>query len=410
MRSGWLRIVCIGLRRVWAHRLRSLAASLGILVGVAALAGLVSVHHGAAREASRIAERLGRPGFEVRSLPPAVPVDPAGGMSADRSGLTIRDARALEDVLPEAQAVGGMREVVVRETAPRVETPGSLFVVGAEPQWVDVTRLVVVEGRRLDARDEARAAAVCILGEDLRRRLFANAPAVGARIRLEQSWFTVVGVVQTFGERTGVARAPDPAARVPDVIVPLRTALSRLVLPGFEPELTEIRVAVPSTGVLEAHVKVGRRVLERLHAGAHDFEVLVPLQRLAAPRARRRAAERTLAAIAGLGFLLGGMNLVWALTVDVLERRSEIEGRLAGGESAAEVRRSFRVEAAAIAAFGGALGIPAGYAVAEWLTRTGGLQASLGVDAVVLGLVAAPLAGWLAGWFPTRRVPDPPDA
>ncbi len=410
MNPGTLRTVRQGLCRVWAHKVRNLLASVGILVGVAALAGLVSVGHGARQEASRIAERLGRPGFEVLSVPVAVPADPAEGRPTERQGLTLRDVRALREALPRAEAVGGMREVAIREIMPRVEEPGALLVVGAEPAWISVTRIVLVEGRFPDERDEARAAAVCALGEGLRRRFFGNGPAVGERIRLEQSWVTVVGVIGVPGGRPGSARAHDPSARVPDVLVPLTTALSRLVLPGFEPELSEIRVAVASPEVLEAQVALGRRVLARLHAGRDDVEVLVPLQRLAAPRARRRAAEAVLGAIACLGFLLGGVNLVHALTVDVLERRAEIEGRLDAGESAREVRRSFRVEAAVIAAFGGALGIPAGYAVAWVLSRHGGLRASVGLDALVLGLVAAPLAGWLAGWFPARRVPDPPDS
>jgi len=57
------------------------------------------------------------------------------------------------------------------------------------------------EGRFFDRADEETHAAVCVIGDRVRRDLFGFEPALGRPLKVNDQWLTVVGVLEGGGTK-----------------------------------------------------------------------------------------------------------------------------------------------------------------------------------------------------------------
>ncbi len=209
-------------------------------------------------------------------------------------GLEQRDLALLRAALPGAR-VGGMRLLQVRELVPPVDAQVAPVVAGVDPQWIEARLGELLRGRALDEQDERDAAAVCLLSRTLAETLFGPGSPIGQHLRLDGSWFTVVGVF--------APAAASGAGDLPDLLVPLSAALARLV--GSElPQLSSVVVGAPRGALDAAQRELASRLLERAHDSRRDWS-------LVASSASNRRERSLLVALRGcLGLLFfGGLVL-----------------------------------------------------------------------------------------------------
>ena len=109
-----------------------------------------------------------------------------------------------------------------------------------------------------------------------------------------------------------------------------------------------------------------------------------------------------LAGIAGVSLLVGGIGIMNIMLVSVTERTREIGVRLAVGAKARDVLLQFLVEAVVMSLVGGFIGVLAGFALSEALTRTLEWPTTIPPDAVALAFGFAALVGIFFGFYPAR--------
>ncbi|MFH1465612.1 MAG: ABC transporter permease [Pseudomonadota bacterium] len=211
-------------------------------------------------------------------------------VDSGNQGLEPGDPEALAALVP-GLAVGGARELVVTQSVPRVPARVALRVIAADPAWAALAGLRVAKGRALDAEDERTGAAVCVLSPRASRLLEPGA----ARIKLDESWWTVVGVLAE----------PERETAAVDVLLPLHAGMLRLV-PQDEAGLGELRIIAPDgPGALANRVS---RALAALHGGQGAWRV----EGQEAPSVcavQERAIRGLLFALGACALLLGGLAL-----------------------------------------------------------------------------------------------------
>ncbi|MCB9742100.1 MAG: ABC transporter permease [Alphaproteobacteria bacterium] len=398
-----------GLEGLWAHRVRSLLSTLGILFGVAAVIGILSIGEGARQEQEALIAELGVNNFQVRNKEFKDPEAEEEVRRVSR-GLSRKDVEALAETLPEAQRVGGMREVDVRDIVPRPKDISALRVLGADPNYLASTTLRRVEGRPLTWRDEEAASAVCLLGADAARALFSGEPAVGQRLRVDAVWLTVVGVVTDGSSGGGELQGVDLDDRDSDIILPLSAALTRFPVDDNAPELTELVVSLGDIAAVPGHSTLARRALLRLHREAEDVELLVPLKLLEQSQAQQRIFNLVMGLIAGISLLVGGIGIMNIMLASVLERTREIGVRLAVGARPTDIRLLFLAEAALISLIGGALGVVVGFVISFIVAEFTGWATSVSPQAILLATLVSMAEGVIFGLIPARRAAELPPA
>jgi putative ABC transport system permease protein len=110
-----------------------------------------------------------------------------------------------------------------------------------------------------------------------------------------------------------------------------------------------------------------------------------------------------LGAVAAVSLLVGGIGIMNIMLVSVTERTREIGIRLAIGAREREVLLQFLVEAVALAAFGGLVGVALATGASIVLAKLMGVPYLFNAEINLLSFFFAALIGVVFGYFPARR-------
>ena len=100
------RILRLGLKSLWQHRLRSFLTLLGIIFGVCSVIAMLAVGEGASQEAQAEIRKLGSQNIIIESVKP--PEETKAGEEVGRMmtyGLTYLDAERLSSTIPDVEVI-----------------------------------------------------------------------------------------------------------------------------------------------------------------------------------------------------------------------------------------------------------------------------------------------------------------
>ena len=384
------------------HKLRSALTMLGMIFGVGAVIAMLSIGAGAEREALALVERLGLRNVLVR----AKRLTPAEQQEVRRRspGLSDRDGAAIAEGVPGVHRVASRVRIEPYKVMSETRRATGVEVYGVEPAQAEISHLAVAEGRFLDPLDEREHGQVCVLGAAVRRELFGVGPALGQLVKVDDVWLEVVGVLAgdtgVGGETFQGVPLGSPAH---ELYLPAATAERKFERPVLESPLDEILVNLePGVSAALAAAPI-RNLLERLHGGAADYEIVVPEALLAQSRRTQRLFNLVMGCIAGISLLVGGIGIMNIMLATVLERTAEIGLRRAVGARRGDIRFQFVVEAFALSLIGGLTGIAAGLAIARTVAAFAGWHTVVTPAAILLATGVAMAVGLASGLYPATR-------
>lgn len=376
-----------------ANRLRSLLSMLGVTCGIATIITALAIGAGARRAALDEISSLGIDNVLVRR----------SAAHADRerpASLSLTDAAAIDAALQDARAVAGARiaEADIDVDGRHATAP----LLGVTTTWRDTAAVSVSVGRWIAPADSRRRHRVAVIGAALARELFANSNPLGVLVRINGSWFTVIGVLAEPSAATRRAAEQridlDRAVVVPLAgIAPSGEAIAR---PPDAIDEVAIRTAGPDA--VEASAHVARAVMQRRHPDGNGYEVVVPRELLAARLRAQRGFDAMLIGVGLMALIISGVGIMNIMLTSVAERVGEIGVRRAFGARRAEIVVQFAFEAAVLSAAGGLVGVPLGVAAAVVVSFLAGWPVTVTVSAVALAIVMATTTGLVFGTYPAR--------
>jgi putative ABC transport system permease protein len=393
-----------GLRGLAAHRARSFLSALGILFGVAAVIGILSIGEGARQEEEQLISQLGILNVQVAGV--ELPEDEEALLDVLRrtQGLSRRDVDVFRAMMPGLAHVGGLRELEPAEVFPKpVSGLDGLRFVGIEPGHLAGSPFTLYSGRPLRLQDERNHAGVCLVGMRAAQVLFGGLDVLGEKVRVNDAWLTVVGVVNTGTGGESRLEGLDIFDRSGDVMMPLSTSMKASPPELNQPELTEVQLTFEEVEGIPPRVDLIQRTMARRHRNQKVYELVVPLKLIEQSAAQQRIFNLVMGLIAGISLLVGGIGIMNIMLASVLERTKEIAIRLAVGASPQDIHRLFLMEACLISLLGGLLGIAAGYGVSWVVALFTGWATSVSLQAVLLATVVSTLEGLVFGYLPARR-------
>ncbi len=398
-----------GLQSLKHHALRSFLAMLGIIFGVGAVIAMLSIGAGAEREALEIIDAMGLRNVVVKDKR----FDRENELQEIRrksAGLSSRDAQAIREAVPGAQLVVQKIEV---ETWKVLSPSGRAKprVLGVSSDYPALVRVSLQEGRFFDRHDEEIHAAVCVIGDQVRRELFGFGEALGRPLKVNDQWLTVVGVLAASAGKREV-QGVTLEGTTNDVYLPVTTAERRFTRPPLKSPLDELVVSVAEGNAVQESAAVVAAMLDRLHGGAADYTITVPEALLEQSQRTQRLFDIVMGAIAGISLLVGGIGIMNIMLATVLERTREIGIRRAVGARQADVRNQFVMEAFAVTVTGGLLGIAMGLAIAKGVAFYAGWKTIVTVWSIVLSVGVSAGVGLVFGIYPALRAArlDPVEA
>jgi len=382
-----------------AHKLRSSLTMLGMIFGVAAVIAMLSIGAGAEQQAMDMIDRLGLRNILVRAK--ELKQEEANEVRKKSPGLSSRDAQAILEAVPGAEIVAPRVEIEpykILATGGKTEAK----VYGVSYRQAELARLAVAEGRFLDATDEKEHAQACVIGPAVRRDLFGYGPAIGRDVKINDVWFEVVGVLEEAGGAStfqGVA----VGSTATEIYVPVTSAIRKFDRDPIKSPLDEIVVRLDPAASPSRSSSLVRSLLDRLHGGASDFELVVPEALLEQSRRTQRLFNIVMGCIAGISLLVGGIGIMNIMLATVLERTREIGVRRAVGARRGDIRAQFIIESFSISLLGGLAGVVLGVAIAKIVAVSAGWPTVVTLGSIFLSTGVSIAVGLVSGIYPAVR-------
>ena len=395
-----LNTLLLALRSIRRNLLRSFLTILGIVIGVSAVITMVTLGNGATLAVQNQISSLGTNLLQVR---PGQRMMGGGGGGA--AAFKEEDAAAI------ASQIGGVAAV-----APEARTGATVVangrnwtssVIGSTNAWLETGNWKVGQGREF-SDDELRAgAAVCLIGETVRRELFGTSDAVGAQIRVKQISCTVIGLLASKGQGAFGNDQDDV------VLVPIKTLQRRITGNTRVNTLLVSMMDGSDANRVKASLTDLLRERRKLSSTEEDnFNVLDTKQLAETMSGTTKVMTTLLGAVAAVSLLVGGIGIMNIMLVSVTERTREIGLRLAIGALEREVLLQFLIEAVVLASLGGLIGIVLATGASLALASYMEVPYLFNPGVNLLSFVFSAVIGVVFGYFPARRAArmDPIDA
>lgn len=363
---------------------RTALTLLGIVIGVASVITMLAIGDGA-REA--VVDRISAMGSNLLLVRPGAPGQRRGGWNI--ATLVPEDVDAI-NTLPNI--IAAVPELTGSQTLRYDNADHQAEVNATSWQFPAVRQWSVRQGSFFNQADEGEYAPVAVLGNTPAKALFGSEDPVGRYILMSNVLFQVVGVMSE--------RGASPMGQDQDdvVLVPYTTGSMRIF---GQRHLRNVTIAVDDTSLMdEVQAQVHQLLLQR--HGVEDFQIYNMASLIDTVSETQDTFTWLLGSVAAISLLVGGIGVMNIMLVSVTERTREIGIRMATGARARHILQQFLLEALAVSALGGVIGVGLGLGAAALVAHFG-TPVSYSLLPVLLAFGCAFGTGLLFGFLPARK-------
>jgi putative ABC transport system permease protein len=388
----FLSSLLLALRAIRRNLMRSFLTILGIVIGVSAVITMVTLGNGATR---MVSDQIASLGSNLVMVRPGQRLGP-GRDSAGAPRFKVSDAEAIQTQIGGLSAVApaANRSVTVVYGANNWSTS----VTGSTDAYFSVGNWRLAGGRVFTESEQRAGKAVCVIGETVRKQLFGQQPALGNELRVSNFSCEVIGVLASKGQSAMGMDQDDT------IVMPLRTLQRRLT--GNQ-DVNTLLVSVgdsANTDQAMADLRLLLRERRKIATNEEDnFSILDTRQIAETMTGTTKVMTTLLGAVAAVSLLVGGIGIMNIMLVSVTERTREIGIRLAIGALEREVLLQFLVEAVALSALGGLVGIVLATLASVGLAKIMQVPYLFDPSINLLSFLFSAAIGVIFGYFPARR-------
>jgi putative ABC transport system permease protein len=383
----------LALREIRRNLLRSFLTILGIVIGVAAVVTMVTVGNGATRAVQSQISSLGSNLLQIR---PGQRLGPGMG-SSGAPAFSLADLDAIATQISGIAAVAP--EVRGAVTVVAEGRNWSTTITGSTNEYFQTNNWKLASGRAFTDDELGTGRAVCIIGATVQRELFgAGADPLGGQLRVKAFSCEVIGTLAAKGQAAMGMDQDDT------ILLPVKTAQRRVTgRTTINTLLVSLQDGADSPAVIRQLNQLLRERRKLSEADDDNFNVLDTKQIAETLSGTTQLMTSLLGAVAAVSLLVGGIGIMNIMLVSVTERTREIGIRLAIGALEREVLLQFLIEAVALSALGGLIGIVLATGASIGISSLMGVdyQFQAGINGLAFAFSAA--IGVVFGYFPARR-------
>ena len=384
------------LSSIRAHGFRSFLTTLGIVIGVASVIGMVSIIQGLSFAIGAQLQGLGSNGVTVQSYTPMIQ-----RLQGRRARLTQED---LDLISYRVEGIDSITPIMYSQDGRSQIRYGSQTavtqVLGTTYSFQDVGQYFSQYGRFLSDSDNRTRRRVAVVAEQTREDLGLPENPVGEFIQVNGEWLKIIGLPEPKGEILG-----QPLDE--RVLIPYSTMAS-LLGNRRSPDI-QIQLTIADLNEMDAIVRLIARLLRNAHnlepADPNDFRIQTAAQLRATFDTIINNVTIAMAGIVGISLLVGGIGIMNIMLVSVTERTREIGICKAIGAKRHHILLQFLLEALVLCLLGGVAGLIIGYGIGAVAASfiPGFPPAHTPVWAIALALGFSAAVGVIFGILPAAK-------
>ena len=378
----------MALQNIRANRMRSFLTMLGIIIGVGAVIGLVTIVEAVSGELMGEFSDLGAGTISIQTY-----------QSIMKYGLTDKDLEVLRNV----EGVEGLSPTVSLTTSSVVgkEVYEETNVEGKNTLYFEHNSNIILSGRAFNEQDMSGDAYVCIVDQSYVKNALLGKQVLGGQILLHGYRYTIIGIYKKSDNM--MSMMSDDSTLAGTILVPYKNALN-MTGNGV---VNSLEVYVEDKADMTKVEERLRATMKNLYNENEDFFAVYNFSSLMdMVDSATSMMSGLLGGIASISLLVGGIGIMNMMLVSVSERTKEIGLRKALGATPGRIQIQFMIESIVLSLVGGFIGICLGEGIAMIAAKLMETKFVLSASAILLGFGFSAAVGIIFGWMPAKRASE----
>jgi len=388
----------IALQSIKSQKLRTTLTALIIAIGIMALVGILTTIDAIKASINSSFSTMGANSFTIanRSL--------GGNQDGGRKRkvydkITVQQALDFNDRFDYPASVSISTRSSFNSIArfDSDKTNPNISIVSCDSKYLESAGYSLETGRNFSRSEEEYGSNVCMIGVEVKKKLFKNTYAVGKQIRVDNYKYMVIGVLNEKGTSMGFGF--DRA-----ILIPLLNGHKNFSAGRRSYSIT---VKVPSPEQLEGAENYALGLMRGIRSdkpGADNSFEITKSNSIANMVIDQLQYVTLAATLIGFITLLGAaIALMNIMLVSVTERTREIGTRKALGATQLMIRNQFLTEAVLICQIGGVSGIILGILLGNLMGMLLGSGFIIPWLWIFTGLLICFIVGLSSGYYPAAK-------
>jgi len=316
-----------------------------------------------------------------------------GGFFEKAKTMKLKDAEMIKNNVPG-----------VLEVSPYLKRGGVLryrlnnitsSILGVNNSYFSLKKLNLAQGSFFSFDDVEKMNKVCVLGSEVKQKLFGDEDALGKTILIYRAPFTVVGVLEQKGSDLNGTNLDDI------VYIPISTFMRRATNIDY---IDGMEVVIDSWDNFENISNNITKILRDSHKlfgdAKDDFTIINPVDALKIQNDTVNIVTFLGLVTAGISYLIGGLGIFSIMILSASLRKTEVGIRRAVGARKKDIFRQFLLESGIVGVVGSIFGIILGVFISMIVFKVADLPMVISILGLIFSSVMSFLVGMVSGIYP----------
>ena len=390
-----MKLLIIALTALKSNKTRFFLASLGIMIGIAAVIVMVAIGKGSQHEVMTVIAKMGENLLTVN----AGEMKRRGGRLRLSGNVTTLNLRDVDYLSKEVGGVTFLAPFEIKEMKVKyLQVLTSTNVAGSTLEFLETRNYEIASGEMFTEMDQKLGARVAVVGKTVIKNMLGGEDPLGKTVRINAIPFRIIGIFESKGLDSDGIDQDDI------LLIPIKSMLRRIL---NQSHISTIYVKVGSRRNMErvsVRIKTALRDRHKISDGAeNDFTIIsqIDLENLKAETSE--LFTRLIVGVASISLIVGGIGILAVMLISVKERTHEIGVRRAVGATKGDIVGQFLLESILIGLFGGCFGVVLGVGITFGVSTWGAENLLLDANSIYISTSVCMIIGVIFGLFPAIK-------
>ena len=390
-----VKLLIIALTALKSNKTRFFLASLGIMIGIAAVIVMVAIGKGSQHEVMTVIAKMGENLLTIN----AGEMKRRGGRLRLSGNVTTLNLRDVDYLSKEVDGITFVAPFEIKEMKVKyLQVLTSTNVAGSTLEFLETRNYRIASGEMFTEMDQKLGARVAVVGKTVIKNMLGGEDPLGKTVRINAIPFRIIGIFESKGLDSDGIDQDDI------LLIPIKSMLRRIL---NQNHISTIYAKADSRRNIERVAAKIKTVLRDRHKIAddaeNDFTIIsqIDLENLKAETSE--LFTRLIVGVAAISLVVGGIGILAVMLISVKERTHEIGIRRAVGATKGNIVGQFLFESILIGLFGGFFGVVLGVGITFGASIWGAENLLLDANSIYISTSVCMMIGVIFGLFPAIK-------
>ena len=390
-----VKLLIIALTALKSNKTRFFLASLGIMIGIAAVIVMVAIGKGSQHEVMTVIAKMGENLLTIN----AGEMKRRGGRLRLSGNVTTLNLRDVDYLSKEVDGITFVAPFEIKEMKVKyLQVLTSTNIAGSTLEFLETRNYRIASGEMFTEMDQKLGARVGVVGKTVIKNMLGGEDPLGKTVRINAIPFRIIGIFESKGLDSDGIDQDDI------LLIPIKSMLRRILNQNY---ISTIYAKADSRRNIERVAAKIKTVLRDRHKIAddaeNDFTIIsqIDLENLKAETSE--LFTRLIVGVAAISLVVGGIGILAVMLISVKERTHEIGIRRAVGATKGDIVGQFLFESILIGLFGGFFGVVLGVGITFGASSWGAQNLLLDANSIYISTSVCMMIGVIFGLFPAIK-------